>query len=153
MREIKSNIALILGAGGQDGYFLMHLLLESGYEVHIMVRHLPNFKDIKFVHYDDLYYADSDGCVIYHYGDITDSSSIVSIFQKIKPSEIYNLAGISNVKKSFSMPQNTADSIALGTLRVLETMRSMGIKSRFYNACSSEIFGNAHGVQNEKTPS
>ena len=144
--------ALIIGAGGQDGYFLMKLLLQKSYEVHIIVRHLPYFRDITFVHYDDLYFTNPAHKVIYHYGDITDSSSIVEILQKTKPHEIYNLAGISNVKKSFSMPQNTADSIALGTLRILETIRSIGIDTRFYNAASSEIFGNAKGAQNELTP-
>ncbi|WP_304410448.1 GDP-mannose 4,6-dehydratase, partial [Helicobacter japonicus] len=143
--------ALIIGASGQDGYFLMKLLLDKNYEVHIMVRHLPKFKHLAFVHYDDLYFINRENKIIFHYGDVTDSSSIIEILQKVKPNEIYNLAGISNVKKSFSMPQNTADSIAIGTLRILETIRSIGLDCRFYNAASSEIFGNAKGIQNENT--
>ena len=138
--------ALIIGASGQDGYFLMKLLLDKNYEVHIMVRHLPKFKHLAFVHYDDLYFINRENKIIFHYGDVTDSSSIIEILQKVKPNEIYNLAGISNVKKSFSMPQNTADSIAIGTLRILETIRSIGLDCRFYNAASSEIFGNAKGI-------
>uniref|UniRef100_UPI002FE1069D GDP-mannose 4,6-dehydratase n=1 Tax=Helicobacter typhlonius TaxID=76936 RepID=UPI002FE1069D len=151
-QESKMKKALIIGAGGQDGYFLMKLLLSKNYEVHIMVRHLPQFKHLTFVQYDDLYFTNAHNKIIFHYGDITDSSSIIEILQKVKPNEIYNLAGISNVKKSFSMPQNTADSIALGTLRILETIRSTGISCKFYNAASSEIFGNAKGIQNENTP-
>ncbi|RAX52437.1 GDP-mannose 4,6-dehydratase [Helicobacter sp. 16-1353] len=143
--------ALIIGANGQDGYFLIQLLAQKNYEVHIMIRHLPKH-NFSFIHYDDLYFNDAKGKVIYHYGDVTDSSSIVDILQKVKPDEIYNLAGISNVKISFSLPQNTADSIALGTLRILETIRNINLKCKFYNACSSEIFGSSQTKQSETTP-
>ncbi|RDU63994.1 GDP-mannose 4,6-dehydratase [Helicobacter sp. MIT 14-3879] len=148
----KENIlkkALIIGANGQYGYFLMKLLASKGYEVHIMVRHQPIYEEFNFIHYDDLYFSDKQNKIIYHYGDITDSSSILDVLSKAKPYEIYNLFGISNVKISFSLPQNTADSIALGTIRILESIKSMNLKCKFYNACSSEIYGDTSGVLNE----
>lgn len=150
--ESSGKIALIIGAGGQDGYFLMKLLLQKGYIVHIIVRKVPKYDDFSFIHYDDLYFNNIDGKVIYHYGDVTDSSSIVDIFSKVKPNEIYNLAGISNVKISFSLPQRTADSIALGTLRILDAIKMLNLTVRFYNACSSEIFGSSTGKLNENSP-
>ena len=146
------KLALIIGAGGQDGYFLMKLLLQKGYIVHIIVRKVPKYDDFSFIHYDDLYFNDATKKVIYHYGDVTDSSSIVDIFSKVRPNEIYNLAGISNVKISFSLPQRTADSIALGTLRILDAIKMLNLNVRFYNACSSEIFGSSGGKLNENSP-
>ncbi|MGX2981745.1 GDP-mannose 4,6-dehydratase [Helicobacter sp. 23-1045] len=147
-----SKIALIIGASGQDGYFLMKLLSQKNYIIHIFVRKVPKYDDLCFIHYDDLYFDGADSAIIYHYGDVSDFSCIIDILGKVRPNEIYNLAGISNVKISFSLPQRTADSIALGTLRILDAIKLLNLNAKFYNACSSEIFGSSDGVLNENSP-
>ncbi|MGX3010786.1 GDP-mannose 4,6-dehydratase [Helicobacter sp. 23-1044] len=146
------KIALIIGASGQDGYFLMKLLAQKNYIIHIFVRKVPKYEDLCFIHYDDLYFDEADSAIIYHYGDVSDFSCIIDILGKVRPNEIYNLAGISNVKISFSLPQRTADSIALGTLRILDAIKLLNLNAKFYNACSSEIFGSSDGVLNENSP-
>ena len=145
----KNNMkkALITGITGQDGSYLAELLLEKGYEVHGIIRRssisrLDRIEDI----------IKSNDNIYLHYGDMTDSSSVFSILNKIKPDEVYNLAAQSHVHVSFSNPEYTAQVDALGTLRILEAIRSLGLKSKFYQASTSELYGKSPQVpQNEKT--
>ena len=149
----KRPKALIAGITGQDGSYLAELLLSKGYEVHGIKRRSSYFNTTRI---DDIYedrHNDSVNLFL-HYGDITDSSNVNSIIQDIKPVEIYNLAAQSHVAISFNMPEYTAQVDALGTLRILESMRSLGLKnSKFYQASTSELYGKvAETPQNELTP-
>ena len=137
--------ALITGITGQDGSYLAELLLEKGYEVHGIVRRasLINTHRIDQI-YDKIHL---------HYGDMTDSGNIISLVQKIKPNEVYNLAAMSHVKVSFEMPEYTGEVDALGTLRLLDAIRLLDHECRFYQASTSELYGLVQEVpQNEKTP-
>ena len=137
--------ALITGITGQDGSYLAELLLEKGYEVHGIVRRasLINTHRIDQI-YDKIHL---------HYGDMTDSGNIISLVQKIKPDEVYNLAAMSHVKVSFEMPEYTGEVDALGTLRLLDAIRLLEHDCRFYQASTSELYGLVQEVpQNEKTP-
>ena len=137
--------ALITGITGQDGSYLAELLLEKGYEVHGIVRRasLINTHRIDQI-YDKIHL---------HYGDMTDSGNIISLVQKIKPNEVYNLAAMSHVKVSFEMPEYTGEVDALGTLRLLDAIRLLEHDCRFYQASTSELYGLVQEVpQNEKTP-
>jgi GDPmannose 4,6-dehydratase len=149
-----NRTALITGITGQDGAYLAELLLEKGYVVHGMKRRTSLFNTERIDHlYQDPHVADRR--FILHHGDMTDSSSIVRILQAVQPDEIYNLAAQSHVAVSFEEPEYTANSDALGTLRVLEAIRILGLerKSRFYQASTSELFGKAQQVpQSESTP-
>ncbi|HPT59833.1 MAG TPA: GDP-mannose 4,6-dehydratase, partial [Fervidobacterium sp.] len=134
--------ALITGITGQDGSFLAELLLEKGYEVHGLIRRASTFNTRRIDHlYKDPH--EKDVKFFLHYGDMTDSTSIISLIQKIQPDEIYNLAAQSHVKVSFEIPEYTANSDGLGTLRILEAIRLLGLtdKVRFYQASTSELFG------------
>lgn len=154
--------ALITGITGQDGSYLAELLIKKGYEVHGMVRrssshnrgridHLREIDKHTFVTPDKS--AMVNGNVILHYGDLTDSSSIEKIIRQIKPDEIYNLGAQSHVRISFDIPENTTNSISLGTLRFLESIKNICPNIRFYQASSSEMFGKVlENPQTENTP-
>ena len=137
--------ALITGITGQDGSYLAELLLEKGYEVHGIVRRSSMINTYRI---DDIYEK-----IQLHYGDLTDSGSIISLVQKIKPDEVYNLAAMSHVKVSFEMPEYTGEVDALGTLRILDAIRLLDHECKFYQASTSELYGLVQEVpQNEKTP-
>ena len=146
--------ALITGITGQDGSYLAELLLSKGYEVHGMKRRASSFNTSRIDHlYQDSH--DKDARLLLHYGDLTDSSNILSLIKKIEPDEVYNLAAQSHVKVSWECPEYTADADALGTLRILEAIRSCGLekKTRFYQASTSELFGLVQETpQRETTP-
>jgi GDPmannose 4,6-dehydratase len=146
--------ALITGVTGQDGAYMAELLLGKGYEVHGIKRRTSLFNTDRIDHlYQDPH--ESDRRFILHYGDMTDSSSLVRIIQAVQPDEIYNLAAQSHVAVSFEEPEYTANSDALGALRVLEAIRILGLqdKTRFYQASTSELYGLVQEVpQRESTP-
>jgi GDPmannose 4,6-dehydratase len=146
--------ALITGITGQDGAYLAEFLLKKGYTVHGIKRRASLFNTDRIDHlYEDPHVAQRR--LILHYGDMTDSSSLVRIVQMVQPDEIYNLAAQSHVAVSFEEPEYTANSDALGTLRVLEAMRILHLehKSRFYQASTSELYGKVQQTpQTEKTP-
>ena len=124
-----NKVALITGITGQDGSYLAELLLEKGYEVHGIKRRSSNFNTQRIDHlYQDPHNANQK--FILHYGDLTDSSNIINLIQKIKPDEIYNLGAQSHVSVSFESPEYTANSDALGPLRILEAVRLLGLKKK-----------------------
>ena len=139
--------ALITGITGQDGAYLAELLLEKGYEVHGIKRRSSSFNTDRVDHL----YADphvSDGRFSLHYGDLTDATNLIRIVQQVLPDEIYNLGAQSHVAVSFETPEYTADADAVGTLRLLEAVRILGLsaKTRFYQAATSEMFGKVREV-------
>lgn len=137
--------ALITGITGQDGSYLAELLLEKGYEVHGIVRRSSLINTHRIDHIYDK--------IQLHYGDLTDSGSIISLVQKIKPTEVYNLAAMSHVKVSFEIPEYTGEVDALGTLRLLEAIRLLDHECKFYQASTSELYGLVQEVpQKETTP-
>lgn len=146
--------ALITGVTGQDGSYLAEFLLEKGYEVHGIKRRTSLFNTDRIDHlYQDPH--ESSRKFILHHGDMTDSSSLIRIIQEVQPDEIYNLAAQSHVAVSFEEPEYTADSDALGTLRLLEAIRILGLenKTKFYQASTSELYGKVQEIpQNEDTP-
>ncbi|MCX6997612.1 MAG: GDP-mannose 4,6-dehydratase [Kiritimatiellaeota bacterium] len=144
--------ALITGITGQDGSYLAELLLAKGYAVHGIIRRVSTFNTSRIDHlYHDPHYRGAK--LTLHYGDLTDSSNLNRLLEKIAPQEIYNLAAQSHVKVSFDVPEYTADTDALGTLRILDAIRETGLRSRFYQASTSELFGQVQEVpQTEKTP-
>ncbi|OGA46136.1 MAG: GDP-mannose 4,6-dehydratase, partial [Betaproteobacteria bacterium RIFCSPLOWO2_12_FULL_62_13] len=148
------KVALVTGITGQDGAYLAEFLLDKGYIVHGIKRRTSLFNTDRIDHlYQDPHVADRR--FILHYGDMTDSSSLVRVIQQAQPDEIYNLAAQSHVAVSFEEPEYTANSDALGTLRVLEAIRILGLdrKTRFFQASTSELFGKVREVpQNEATP-
>ncbi|MDX9745821.1 MAG: GDP-mannose 4,6-dehydratase [Syntrophales bacterium] len=148
------RIALITGVTGQDGSYLAEFLLEKGYEVHGIKRRASLFNTDRIDHlYQDPHV--SDRRFILHHGDLTDSSNLIRVIQQIQPSEIYNLAAQSHVAVSFEVPEYTANSDALGTLRLLEAIRILGLDktTRFYQASTSELFGKVQEIpQKETTP-
>jgi GDPmannose 4,6-dehydratase len=143
--------ALITGCTGQDGSYLSEFLLEKGYEVHGLKRRASSFNTDRIDHiFQDQH--ESKNRFYLHYADLTDGSSLSSLLHGLEPDEIYNLAAQSHVKVSFDIPEFTSDVVALGTLRLLEAMRLTGVKCRFYQASSSEMFGSAPPPQSEQTP-
>ncbi|MCC5847860.1 MAG: GDP-mannose 4,6-dehydratase [Verrucomicrobia bacterium] len=145
--------ALITGITGQDGSYLAELLLEKGYEVHGIIRRASSFNTERIDHlYQDPHIRGTK--LFLHYGDVTDSSHIGSLLYDVQPDEIYHLAAQSHVRVSFDTPEYTADVTGLGTVRVLEAMRKVGLKgARFYQASSSEMYGKVLEVpQTETTP-
>lgn len=144
--------ALITGITGQDGSYLAELLLEKGYEVHGLIRRASQFNTQRIDHlYVDPHQADTR--LFLHYADLTDSSSLISHLHHIKPSEVYNLGAQSHVKVSFEMPEFTAETAGMGTLRLLEAVRTADWPVRFYQAGSSEMYGHVlESPQNERTP-
>jgi GDPmannose 4,6-dehydratase len=150
----QSKVALITGITGQDGAYLAELLLDKGYVVHGIRRRTSLFNTARIDHlFRDVH--DPKARMFLHYGDMTDSSSLTHILQKVQPDEVYNLAAQSHVHVSFDEPEYTANSDALGTLRVLETIRILGLgkRTRFYQASTSELYGLAQETpQRESTP-
>jgi GDPmannose 4,6-dehydratase len=146
--------ALITGITGQDGSYLAELLLEKGYEVHGIKRRASQFNTDRIDHiYQDLHTAGARFRL--HYGDLTDSTNLIRIIQEVKPDEIYNLAAMSHVKVSFDTPEYTANADGIGTLRILEAIRILGMEQnvRFYQASTSELYGLVQEVpQSETTP-
>ena len=152
------KVALISGITGQDGSFLAEFLLSKGYEVHGIMRRSSSFNTGRIEHlYLEEWVKDMKNPrqVNLHYGDMTDSSSLIRIIQKLQPDEIYNLAAQSHVKVSFDVPEYTAETDAIGTLRMLEAVRILGLerKTKIYQASTSELFGKVQEVpQRETTP-
>lgn len=149
-----SKVALITGVTGQDGAYLSELLLEKGYEVHGIKRRSSQFNTQRI---DHLYQDPHEEDVKYHlhYGDLTDSTNLIRIVQETQPDEIYNLGAQSHVQVSFEVPEYTAQSDAVGVLRLLEAIRILGLsdKTRFYQASTSELFGKVQEIpQTERTP-
>lgn len=143
--------ALITGVTGQDGAYLSELLLKKGYEVHGLKRRSSSFNTARVDHL----LTNNEKPFFLHHGDVTDTTSLIRIIQEIQPDEIYNLAAQSHVAVSFETPEYTAQADALGTLRILEALRILKLeeKTKFYQASTSELFGNAASVpQNEQTP-
>ena len=144
--------ALITGITGQDGSYLAELLLQKGYEVHGVVRRVSYFNRHRIDHLRNTSNCESSNLFL-HYGDLSDSSNMNRMLERVKPDEIYNLAAQSHVKVSFEVPEYTADVDASGTLRLLDAIKETGIQTRFYQASTSELFGKAQEIpQNEKTP-
>ncbi len=146
--------ALITGITGQDGAYLAELLLNKGYQVHGIKRRTSSFNTARIDHiYQDLHDYDTRNFIL-HYGDVTDSTNLIRIIQEVQPDEIYNLAAQSHVRVSFETPEYTANTDALGTLRILEAIRLLGLtnKTKFYQASTSELYGSAQPPQHELTP-
>src|SRR5437763_10726055 len=144
--------ALITGITGQDGSYLSELLLAKDYEVHGIIRRASTFNTGRIDHlYKDPHI---NGVRLFlHYGDIADSTNLIKLLYRIQPDEVYHLAAQSHVRVSFDIPEYTGDVTALSTIRILEAIRETGVKSKFYQASSSEMFGKAHEVpQRETTP-
>ena len=144
--------ALITGITGQDGSYLAELLLEKGYEVHGMLRRSSSFNTGRINHlYNDPKILDKR--MFLHYGDLTDSSNLNRLLEKIQPDEIYNLGAQSHVQVSFEVPEYTAEVDAIGTLRFLDAIKDTGVKTKFYQASTSELYGEAQEFpQSESTP-
>jgi GDPmannose 4,6-dehydratase len=143
-------IALITGCTGQDGSYLAEFLLEKGYEVHGLKRRSSSLNTDRLDHiYQDFHEAGAR--FFLHYADLTDGSSLTSLLYDLRPDEIYNLGAQSHVKVSFEVPEFTTDVVACGTLRLLEAIHRTGVKARFYQASSSEMYGSAPPPQNETT--
>jgi GDPmannose 4,6-dehydratase len=150
---MNSKTALITGITGQDGSYLAEFLLEKGYEVHGIKRRSSSFNTDRIDHlYQSPYIKERN--FILHYGDLTDSTNIIRLIQKIQPDEIYNLGAQSHVKVSFETAEYTANSDAVGALRILEAIKLSGMekKTKFYQASTSEMFGATPPPQNESTP-
>jgi GDPmannose 4,6-dehydratase len=144
--------ALITGITGQDGSYLAELLLAKGYDVHGIVRRSSSFNTGRIEHiYQDPHAAERR--LSLHYGDMTDSSNLSRMIESVKPDEIYHLAAQSHVKVSFEVPEYTAETDAIGTLRILDAIKDSGVKTRFYQASTSEMYGKVQEVpQSETTP-
>jgi len=144
--------ALITGITGQDGSYLAELLLEKGYEVHGLIRRASTFNTSRIDHiYKDPHSKDAK--IFLHYGDLADASSVRHLLQKINPDEIYNLGAQSHVAVSFEVPEYTTDVVATGSLRILDAIRDLNLKTKFYQACSSEMYGKVvETPQSETTP-
>ena len=151
---LSRKIALITGITGQDGAYLAEFLLDKKYEVHGIKRRSSSLNTDRIDHlYQDPH--ESDQRFILHYGDLSDSTSLVRIIQEIKPDEIYNLGAQSHVAVSFETPEYTADTVGLGALRILDAIRISGLdkKTKYYQASTSELFGKVSEIpQNENTP-
>ena len=147
-----SKTALITGITGQDGSYLAELLLAKGYAVHGIIRRSSTFSTARIEHiYHDLH--EQGPPLFLHYGDLTDSSSLIGTLNRVRPDEVYNLGAQSHVKVSFEMPEFTGESTGMGTLRLLEAVRWADWPIRYYQAGSSEMFGRAREIpQRETTP-
>ena len=146
------KVALISGITGQDGSYLTELLLDKGYEVHGIIRRSSSFNTFRIDHlYKDASLLNKS--LFLHYGDLTDSSNLNRLVEKIQPDEIYNLGAQSHVQVSFEVPEYTAEVDGIGTLRFLDAIRETGINTKFYQASTSELFGKVQEIpQTEKTP-
>jgi len=148
---ILAKTALITGISGQDGSYLAELLISKGYEVHGVIRRSSSFNTRRL----DPIYKDpheANTRLILHYGDLADGVSLTNLIRDLQPHEIYHLGAQSHVRVSFEIPEYTAQTTGLGTLRILEAIRASGVQTRFYQASSSEMFGAAPPPQNEHTP-
>jgi GDPmannose 4,6-dehydratase len=157
MVKAYAKVALIFGVTGQDGAYLSRFLLSKGYTVHGVKRRSSslNTQRIDGIYQDPIHHAQDTRRFILHYGDVTDTSNVIRLIQETQPDEIYNLAAQSHVKVSFELPEYTADVDAIGTLRILEAIRILGLvkKTKFYQASTSEMFGKVQEIpQNECTP-
>ena len=143
--------AFITGVNGQDGSYLAELLLSKGYDVHGLIRRSSTFNTQRL---DAIYHDPHESGVrfLMHYGDLSDSGSLINLIRDLEPDEIYHLGAQSHVKVSFDVPEYTADATAMGTIRMLEAIRASGVQTRFYQASSSEMFGSAPSPQSESTP-
>ena len=149
-----NKVALITGITGQDGSYLAELLLKKGYEVHGIKRRASSFNTERIDHLYQSPHVDKRKFIL-HYGDLSDSMSLVRIIKQIEPDEIYNLGAQSHVAVSFETPEYTADTVGIGALRILDSIRLLGLenKTRFYQASTSELYGDVvETPQNEKTP-
>ena len=143
--------ALITGITGQDGSYLAELLLSKGYEVHGIIRRASTFNTHRIDHlYTDPHNPDAK--LFLHYGDLSDGARLVTLLMEIEPDEVYNLAAQSHVRVSFDEPEHTADTTGTGTIRLLEAVRMAGIRPRFYQASTSELYGATPPPQSETTP-
>jgi GDPmannose 4,6-dehydratase len=143
--------ALVTGITGQDGSYLAELLLNEGYEVHGIIRRASSFNTGRIDHlYQDPH--ESGARLFLHYGDLTDGSQLARLIRTVEPDEIYNLGAQSHVMVSFEQPEYTGDVSGLGTTRLLEAIRETGVRTRFYQAASSEMFGNTLPPQSEESP-
>ena len=149
---MSKNCAFITGITGQDGSYLSELLLSKGYEVHGLIRRASTFNTRRIDHlYQDPH--EQEVRFFLHYGDLTDSSNLNRLLEKIAPTEIYNLGAQSHVKVSFEVPEYTADADGVGVLRLLDAIRDTGLPARFYQASTSEMFGKVQEIpQSENTP-
>jgi len=145
------KVALITGVTGQDGSYLAELLLSKGYEVHGIIRRSSslNTQRIRHLISDS---EDDRGRITLHFGDLADGSGLIRLISELKPHEIYNLAAQSHVRVSFDQPEMTGDTTGLGSVRILEAIRLLGLDTKFYQASSSEMFGASPPPQNEETP-
>ena len=148
---MASKKAFVTGITGQDGSYLAEFLLTKGYEVHGLLRRSSSFNTERL---DPIYKDPHEAGVkfLMHYGDLSDSGSLVNLIRELEPDEIYHLGAQSHVKVSFEVPEYTSDTTGLGTVRILEAIRSSGVETRFYQASSSEMFGSAPPPQSEETP-
>ena len=146
-----SKRALITGITGQDGSYLAELLIRKGYEVHGLIRRASTFNTARIDHlYVDPHEAEAK--LFLHYGDLSDGSRLVTLLTQIRPDEVYNLGAQSHVRVSFDEPEYTGDTTGVGVTRLLEAVRVAGVKTRFYQASSSEMFGATSPPQDEQTP-
>lgn len=143
--------ALVTGCTGQDGSYLTELLLSKGYEVHGLKRRASSFNTDRIDHIFRDEHEERPRFFL-HYADLTDATSLATVLNEVRPDEVYNLGAQSHVKVSFEIPEYTGDVVALGTLRLLESIRRTGVNCRFYQASSSEMFGSAPAPQGEATP-
>ena len=151
MTEATAKKAIITGITGQDGSYLAELLLGKGYEVHGLIRRSSTFNTDRIDHiYQDPHTPHPN--LFLHYSDLTDGSRLVTLLSEIQPDEVYNLAAQSHVRVSFDEPEYTGDVTGLGTIRLLEAIRAIGLTTRFYQASSSEMFGATPPPQDEQTP-
>jgi GDPmannose 4,6-dehydratase len=149
--KVSPKVALITGITGQDGSYLAELLLEKGYIVHGIKRRASSFNTSRVDHiYQDLHVEDARFKL--HYGDLTDTSNLTRIIQQVQPDEVYNLGAQSHVAVSFESPEYTADVDGMGTLRILEAIRILGLqkKTRFYQASTSELYGLVQEIPQKK---
>lgn len=150
MTQAPTKKALITGITGQDGSYLAELLLSKGYEVHGVIRRASTFNTARIDHlYRDPHLADTK--LFLHYGDLSDGSRLVTLLNSVQPDEVYNLAAQSHVRVSFDEPEYTGNSTGLGSIRLLEAIRMIGLDCRYYQASSSEMFGASPPPQNEDT--
>ncbi|MDF2573677.1 MAG: gmd [Agromyces sp.] len=151
MTENAPKRALITGITGQDGSYLAELLLSKGYEVHGIIRRASTFNTARIDHlYNDPHVAGTR--LFLHYGDLSDGSRLVTLLDSVRPQEVYHLAAQSHVRVSFDEPEYTGNATGLGTIRLLEAIRMIGLDCRFYQASSSEMFGATPPPQHEDTP-
>ena len=151
MADATAKRALITGITGQDGSYLAEFLLAKGYEVHGLIRRASTFNTARIDHlYEDPH--ERGARLFLHYGDLSDGSRLTTLLQTVQPQEVYHLAAQSHVRVSFDEPEHTGDTTGIGTTRLLEAIRMIGLDCRYYQASSSEMFGASPPPQDEATP-